>query len=57
MHAHSYIPRAVAAMDSRLGRVRPHQHGIAVKQKRGLKAASRLISLFKLIIDKKELNG
>ena len=35
-HAHSHITRAVAAMDSCFGLVRPHQHGIAVEQKRGL---------------------
>ena len=32
-HAHSHITRAVAAMDSCFGLVRPHQHGIAVGQK------------------------
>ena len=31
-HAHSHITRAVAAMDSCFGLVRPHQHGIAVGQ-------------------------
>ena len=36
-HAHSHITRAVAAMDSCFGLVRPHQHGIAVEQKRGLR--------------------
>ena len=35
-HAHSHITRAVAAMDSCFGLVRPNQHGIAVEQKRGL---------------------
>ena len=35
-HAHSHITRAVAAMDSCFGLVRPHQHGIAVAQKKAL---------------------
>ena len=34
-HAHSHITRAVADLDSYFGRVRPHQHGIAVGQKKG----------------------
>ena len=32
-HAHNNIARAVAAMDSCSGLVRPHQHGIAVGQR------------------------
>ena len=38
----SHITWAVAAMDSCFGLVRPHQHGIAVGQKIGLKALSIL---------------
>ena len=30
MHAHSHITRAVSAMDSCFGLVRPHQHDIAI---------------------------
>ena len=37
-HAHSHITRAVAAKGSCFGLVRPHQHGIVVGQKIGLKA-------------------
>ena len=43
-HAHSHITWAVAAMDGCFGLVRPHQHGIAVgqKKKKGLKALCML---------------
>ena len=41
-HAHSHITRAVAAMDSCFGLVRPQQHGIAVRQKIELKALCTL---------------
>ena len=41
-HAHNHITRAVAVMDSCFGFVRPHQHGIAVGQKIGLKALCTL---------------
>ena len=40
MHAHSHITRAVAAMDSCFGLVRPHQHGIAATP-RGSRAEFR----------------
>ena len=41
-HSHSHINGAVAAMESCFGLVRPHQHGIAVGQKIGLKALCTL---------------
>ena len=41
-HAISHITRPVAAIDSCFGLVRPHQHGIAVGQKIGLKALCTL---------------
>ena len=42
-HAHSHMTRAVAAMDSCFGLVRPHQHGIAVAgQQIGQKALCTL---------------
>ena len=41
-HAHSHITRAVAAMDSCFGLIRPHHHGIAVRQKIGLQALCTL---------------
>ena len=34
-HAHSHIPRAVAAMDSCFALIGVHQHGIAVGSKKG----------------------
>ena len=36
-HAQSHITRAVAAMDSCFGLVRPHQHGVAVGQQQDQK--------------------
>ena len=37
-HAHSHITRAVAAMYSYFGLVRPQQHGMSLKQKQDIKS-------------------
>ena len=43
-HAHRHIIRAVAAVDSCFGLVRPHQHGIAAEQNRTRRVQSTPLS-------------
>ena len=45
-HAHSHVTWAVAAMNSCFGLVSPHQHGIAIRQKVGLKVLCTLPGLY-----------
>ena len=56
MHSHSYITRAVAAMDSCFTLIRVHQHDIAVRPLYGQSRFQRLLGLKALYVqNSKEL--
>ena len=55
-HAHSHIARAVAAMEWQpcFGLVWPHQHGIAVGQKRGPQRRFRVNLIIQINYEQRE---